>query len=73
MQSIADSEVDSDTKLNGLNIGAKVGFEVLARMAINTGIDKVSDVMIEILKSRPEITKPFIFALCHEENAENFW
>lgn len=42
-------------------------------MAINTGIEKVSDVMIEILKSRPEITKPFIYALCNEENAENFW
>jgi len=42
LQSVADSAVDNDTKINGLKIGVKVGFEILARMMANPGIDKVS-------------------------------
>lgn len=73
LQSVADSDVDNKTKLNGLKIGGKVGFEILARMLMNTGIDKVSQVMIDILKSRPEITKPFMASMCNDDAAEVLW
>lgn len=46
MKSIAESDTDSATKLNGLSIGNKVGFEILARMYLTTGIDKVADIMV---------------------------
>ena len=42
LQSVADSEVDNETKINGIKIGRKVGFEILARMMANPGIDRVS-------------------------------
>ena len=32
LNSVADSDVDNQTKINGLHIGSKVGFEILARM-----------------------------------------
>lgn len=32
LQSVADSDVDDQTKINGLKIGNKVGFEILARL-----------------------------------------
>ena len=32
LNSVADSDVDNQTKINGLYIGSKVGFEILARM-----------------------------------------
>ena len=64
LQSVADSDVDDLTKFNGLKIGSKVGFEILARLMQNTGIDKVSQVMIDILKSRPQVTKAFIASMC---------
>ena len=73
MQSVADSEVDNETKINGLKIGRKVGFEILSRMMANSGIDRVSQVMIDILKSRPEITKPFITSMCDMSNSEVLW
>lgn len=40
---------------------------------MNTGIDKVSQVMIDILKSRPEITKPFIASMCDVKKSEVLW
>lgn len=42
-------------------------------MMMNTGIDKVSQVMIDILKSRPEITKPFMASMCNDKAAEVLW
>ena len=56
LRTVSESDVDEATKLNGLKIGNKVGFEILARMMVSTGIEKVAQVMIDILKSRPEIT-----------------
>lgn len=73
LQSVADSNVDNETKINGLQIGRKVGFEVLARMMANPGIDRVSQVMIDIFKSRPEITKPFIESMCDPVESEVLW
>ena len=70
---MANSEVDDNTKLNGLKIGMKVGFEILARMVINPGIDRLSQVMIDILKSRPSVTKSFMENLCNPVNAEVVW
>lgn len=71
LRTVSESDVDEATKLNGLKIGNKVGFEILARMMVSTGIEKVSQVMIDILKSRPEITQGFIQCCC--DNAEVFW
>ena len=73
LNSVAETEVDDDTKINGLQIGSKVGFEILARMFNNPGIDKVSDVLIEILKSRPQITKPFVAALIEDGPNSYIW
>ena len=73
MKSVADSPVDDNTKVNGLKIGKKVGFDILARMMANPGIDRVSRVMIDILKSRPEITRPFIESMCDTDNSEVLW
>jgi len=56
-----------------MKIGRKVGFEILARMMVNPGIEKVSQVMIDILKSKPEITKPFIASMCEMETSEVLW
>mmetsp|Transcript_18346 Transcript_18346/g.24530 ORF Transcript_18346/g.24530 Transcript_18346/m.24530 type:complete len:320 (+) Transcript_18346:2495-3454(+) len=42
LQSVGEGEVDEDAKLLGLRIGTKVGFEILARMFVNPGIDKLS-------------------------------
>lgn len=42
LQSVADSPVDDNTKFNGLKIGRKVGFDILARMMANPGIERVS-------------------------------
>jgi hypothetical protein len=39
----------------------------------NTGIDKVSEVMIEILKSRPSVTKAFIASMCEFEASQVLW
>ena len=73
LQSVATSDVDGDTKLNGMKIGRKVGFEILARMMVNPGIEKVSQVMIDILKSKPEITKLFLASMCEMETSEVLW
>ena len=59
--------------MNGINIGTKVGFEILARMAMNPGIDRVAQVMIDILKSRPDITKGFVEKMCSFPDSEVFW
>lgn len=42
-------------------------------MMANPGIDRVSQVMIDIFKSRPEITKPFIASMCDMSSSEVFW
>jgi len=60
LQSVAHGDVDGDTKLNGMKIGSKVGFEILARMMVNPGIDRLSQVMIDILNSRADIVQAFI-------------
>jgi len=73
LQSVADSDVDNSTKINGLKIGRKVGFEILARMMANPGVEHVSQVMIDILKSRPEITKPFVESMCDSDDCEVLW
>ena len=39
----------------------------------NPGIEKVSQVMIDILKSKPEITKPFIESMCESNESEVLW
>ena len=61
------------TKINGLKIGSKVGFEILALMFTNPGIDRVSSVLINILKSRPEITKPFMASLLENSASSAIW
>lgn len=73
LQSVADSEVDNTTKLNGLKIGMKVGFEVIARLMMDAGIDKISQVMVDIMKSRPEITKVFMEGMCNLSQSEALW
>lgn len=73
LQSVADGEVDDATKLNGMGIGVKVGFEILARMMVNPGIERVAQVMIDIMKSRPEITKGFIEKMSDLPNSEVLW
>ena len=73
MQSVADGDVDDNTKLNGMSIGTKVGFEILARMMVNPGIERVASVMIDIMKSKPEITKVFIEKMCDLPAAEVLW
>lgn len=73
LQSVAETPVNDTTKLNGLKIGTKVGFEILARMMINPGIEKVGQVMIDILKSQPQITKPFIEKMCSFAESEVLW
>lgn len=42
-------------------------------MLANPGVDRVGQVMIDIFKSRPEITKPFIAALCDMSSSEVIW
>ena len=59
--------------MNGLKIGNKVGFEILARMMQSTGIDKVSQVMIDIMKNRPSVTKAFISSMCNYRSSEVLW
>ena len=56
LQSVAEGEVDGYAKLLGLKIGTKVGFEILARMFVNPGIDRLSQVMLDILGSRPDLS-----------------
>ena len=73
LNSVAQTEVDDMTKINGLKIGSKVGFEILARMFTNPGIDRVSSVLINILKSRPEITKPFMASLLENSASSAIW
>ena len=73
LQSVADQDVDEATKLNGLKIGNKVGFEILARMMQSTGIEKVSQVMIDIMKDRPAVTKAFIGSMCDYRSSEVLW
>lgn len=73
LKSVAETEVDEMTKINGLKIGSKVGFEILARMFTNPGIDRVSSVLINILKSKPEITKPFMASLLENSASSVIW
>lgn len=54
-------------------MGMKVGFEVIARLMQNTGIDKVGQVMIDILKSRPAVTRQFIGGMCDFSQSETLW
>ena len=39
----------------------------------NPGIDRVASVLIDILKSRPEITKAFVAALIEDGPASQVW
>ena len=73
LQSVADTAVDQQTKVSGLKIGRKVGFDILARMMVNPGVDKVGQVMIDIFKSKPEIIKPFMESMCDYKEAEVLW
>mmetsp|Transcript_396 Transcript_396/g.574 ORF Transcript_396/g.574 Transcript_396/m.574 type:complete len:131 (-) Transcript_396:2204-2596(-) len=73
LQSVADCDCDETTKNNGMKIGTKVGFEILARLLVNPGMDRLTDVMLEILKSRPEISKGFLGKMCEFPDSEVFW
>ena len=42
-------------------------------MMQSTGIDKVSQVMIDIMKDRPAVTKAFIGSMCNYQSSEVLW
>lgn len=73
LQSVAEGNVDDETKLNGMKIGTKVGFEILARMMINPGVDRLSQVMIDILNSRPDVVKAFIGKMAEFPDSQTLW
>lgn len=56
-----------------MRIGTKVGFEILARMFVNPGIDRLTRVMIEILGSRPDLSQGFLSRLCEFPASEVLW
>ena len=73
MKGIANlKDVGSDqSKLMGLQVGKKVGFEILARCMSNLPqIQRLSEVMIEIAKSSPETSAAFLDALLEDDDAE---
>lgn len=73
LQSVAEGDVDGDAKLLGLKIGTKVGFEILARMFVNPGIDRLSQVMLDILGSRPDLSQGFLDRMCEFPASEVLW
>lgn len=73
LKSVADGDVDDETKINGLSIGTKVGFEILARMVVNPGMDQLTQVMIDTLRSRPEATREFMSKMCEFPASEPLW
>ena len=73
LKGVAEGDVDNETKMNGLGIGTKVGFEILARMIVNPGIDQLTNVLVDTLRSRPEATKSFLGQMCEFPVSEVFW
>ena len=73
LQSVADGDCDLETKLNGMAIGTKVGFEILARMQVSPGMDKLTSVMVDTLKSQPEMSKIFLGRMCEFPASEVLW
>ena len=73
LKGVADGDVDDETKMTGLGIGTKVGFEILARMIVNPGIDQLSSVMVDTLRSRPEATRAFLSKMCEFPASEPLW
>ena len=65
-------DADSDgPKLLGLDIGKKVGLEILARCLKNDAhIGQLSKVMLKIAKSKPEISAAFLRGLLDDNNGE---
>jgi len=73
LKSVADGDVDDEAKLQGLQVGAKVGFEILARMLVNPGIERLSQVMMDILASNPNLSKGFLARMCEFPESEVLW
>lgn len=73
LKSVSDGDIDDAAKLDGMQIGTKVGFEILARMFVNPGIDRLSQVMLDILASSPELSKSFLSKMCEFPESEVLW
>ena len=69
MKGVADSN-SSAAKDIGLQIGKKVGFEILARCFDNTGLKQLAPVMIDILKSSDKTCTDFMKSLLEDDDAE---
>ena len=69
MKGVADSD-SSSAKDIGLEIGKKVGFEILARCYENTGLKHLAVAMIDILKSSDKACIDFMKALLDEDDCE---
>ena len=69
MKAVADSDSPLSKDL-GLQMGKKVGFEILARCYENTGLTHLSQVMMEILKSSDKACTDFMRVLLEDDDAE---
>jgi hypothetical protein len=69
MKGVADSD-SSAAKDIGLEIGKKVGFDILARCYENTGLKQLAPVMISILKSSDKACLDFMSSLLDDDDAE---
>ena len=51
-----------------LEIGRKVGFDILARLPTNEEVAKVSDKLIELLRRKPQLVKGFLSGMLTDED-----
>lgn len=69
MKGVADSD-SSTAKETGLEIGKKVGFEILSRCYENSGLKHLQVAMIDILKSSDKACLDFMRALLDDDDCE---
>lgn len=69
MQGVAGQN-DAIAKEMGLQIGKKVGFDILARCYDNTGVMPLSYVMIDILKGSDSACLAFMSTLLNDDDGE---
>lgn len=69
MQGVAGQN-DAIAKEMGLQIGKKVGFDILARCYDNTGVMPLSYVMIDILKGSDSACLDFMSTLLNDDDGE---